>query len=65
MVINKQHHWDLYLYSFFYHKMGHDHEKITKFLTSRSKYGVSNDSHFTLQGFKLTFIVDGTYKFHN
>ena len=45
--------------------MGHDHEKITKFLTSRSKYGVSNDSHFTLQGFKLTFIVDGTYKFHN
>ena len=33
-------------------------------LTSTSKYGVSNDSHFTSQSSKLTFIVDGTYKFH-
>ena len=30
-----------------------------------NKSYVDNDSHFTLQGFKLTFIVDGTYKFHN
>ena len=29
--------------------MGHDNEKETEFLTSISKYGVSNDSHFTVQ----------------
>ena len=44
--------------------MGHDNENETKFWKSRSKYAVSNDSHFTVHREKLTFDVDGAYEFH-
>lgn len=42
----------------------HDNEKETKFLKSRSKYGVSHDIQFTVYCDKLAFDVDGTYDFH-
>ena len=45
-------------------QIAHDNEKETKFLKSRSKYGVSNDIHFTVYSDKLAFDVDGTYDFH-
>ena len=38
----------------------HDNEKETKFLKSRSKYGVSHDIQFTVYCDKLAFDVDGT-----
>ena len=49
---------------FFNYEMGHDNENETKFWKSRSKYAVSNDSHFTVHREKLTFDVDGAYEFH-
>ena len=49
---------------FFNYEMAHDDEKETKFLKSRSIYGVSNDVHFTVYSDKLTFDMDGTYEFH-
>ena len=44
--------------------MGRDSENETKFWKSTSKYAVSNDSHFTVYSEKLTFVMDGTYEFH-
>ena len=49
---------------FFNYEMAHDNEKETKFLKSRSKYGVFNDRHYTLYSVKLTFDMDGTCEFH-
>ena len=49
---------------FFTYEIGHDNENKTKFWKSRSKYAVSNDSHFKVHSEKLTFDVDGTYEFH-
>ena len=61
-VLNKQQH--ICTCMFFNYEMGHDNENETKFWKSRSKYAVSNDSHFTVHREKLTFDVDGAYEFH-
>ena len=47
MVLNKQQLRYLYLYTFLNYEMGQYIEEVTKFLKSRSKYGISNDLDFT------------------
>ena len=47
MVLNKQQPRYLYLYTFLNYEMGQYIEEVTKFLKSRSKYGISNDLDFT------------------
>ena len=47
MVLNKQQLRYLYLYTFLNYEMGQYIEEVTEFLKSRSKYGISNDLHFT------------------
>ena len=47
MVLNKQQLRYLYLYTFLNYEMGQCIEEVTKFLKSRSKYGISNDLDFT------------------
>ena len=47
MVLNKQQLRYLYLYTFLNYEMGQYIEEVTKFLKSRSKYGIPNDLDFT------------------
>ena len=47
MVLNKQQLRYLYLYTFLNYEMGQYIEEVTKFLKSRSKYGISNDLDLT------------------
>ena len=47
MVLNKQQLRYLYLYTFLNYEMGQYIEEVTKFLKSRTKYGISNDLDFT------------------
>ena len=47
MILNKQQLRYLYLYTFLNYEMGQYIEEVTKFLKSRSKYGISNDLDFT------------------